>query len=105
MKAAVRIVIVVLLLAAGFVILQGNQTTAAAQDAYDMLDASLDAGPTTPTAEEVHEKMGRQPDSVENVDKHHVIENYEFNSMVRSHTLKVHYNKAATMLMTKIEMD
>lgn len=105
MKNVVRILVVVALLAAGFFILQANQTTSAANSDYALLDSSLDSGASGLTADEVHEKLGRQPDSIDEIDKHTVVENYEYSSMFRSHTLKVHYNKAATLLMTKIVMD
>jgi hypothetical protein len=104
-KSAARILVVVLLLGVGFVIMQANQTTAAAQSAYEMLDATLDSGGSSLTAEEVHTKLGREPSSTLTPDKHTVIEHYEWSSLMRQHTLKVYYNKAATELMTKIELD
>ena len=105
MKNIIRLLVVLAVAIGGFLIFQANESGSEARAAYDILDANLAADAGTYTSDEVHEKLGRKPDSVSNPDDSTMIENYEWSSPVRTTTLRVHYDKGIKAFVSKIELD
>lgn len=105
MKNVIRILVVLAVIVGGFLIFMANKAGMDARAAYDILDANIEADAGTFTVTEVHEKLGREPDSVTDSDGSTMIEHYDWSSPIRTTTLKVHYEKGAQPFMSKIELD
>ena len=88
------------------VLMSGEQSArSASQSAHSTLEQIIMAGGAMPTDQEVHEKLGREPDITRIPAKHRLVEEYRWSGSYSTYTVYVYYMTAATKLLTAVSLN
>lgn len=101
----VIIVILLVLVGVSFVLMTREQEAREASvAARDALVSFIDSEEPT-TADQVHEKLARQPHVARNPGKHRLVEEYKWSGPMSTHTVYAYYSTGATQLLEAVALN
>ena len=102
---AVIIVALAIVVGASFLLMtQEQKARAACEEVNRTLGELIEAG-ESPTPEEVHELIKRQPHVTRNPGKHRLVEEYHWQGPFGKQTVYTYYTTAATKLLEAVSMN
>ena len=90
--------------AAVVLMIKEQSATASSQQVEQALGAIIDAGESL-TAEEVHERIGCEPQVTRIPGKHRFVEEYRWNGPMRAHTVYAYYKTGAAKLLEAVSLN
>jgi hypothetical protein len=94
----------VVLLGLGIVMTSEQRARSASQEAHESLAKVIEEGGTL-THEQVHERLGRDPDESRQPARHRLVEEYRWEGGLETHTVYVYYTTAAAKLLTAVSIN
>ena len=101
-KVIVAVVLAALVGAAFLWMSQEQEARAATQEIYDSLEAALDE---SLTMEDVHQRLGREPNVTREPFKKRIVEEYTYKGPLQEHTVYAYYSVAATKLLVAVTIN
>ena len=101
-KVIVAVVLAALVGAAFLWMSQEQEARAATQEIYDSLEAALDE---SLTMEDVHQRLGREPNVTREPFKKRIVEEYTYKGPLQKHTVYAYYSVAATKLLVAVTIN